>query len=78
MMYAHTSQPPCSACPLSLVAHSPWRASGLTPDSPIFPHQVEFRGDKVVTTAYMDDFPFPYYVALQVRRHLADRGSAMV
>ena len=29
--------------------------------------QVEFRGDKVVTTAYMDDFPFPYYVALQVR-----------
>ena len=26
---------------------------------------VEFKGDKVVTTSYLDNFPFPYYMAIQ-------------
>ena len=26
---------------------------------------VSFKGDKVSTAAYLDDFPFPYYVAIQ-------------
>jgi midasin len=26
---------------------------------------VSFRGDKVVTQSYLEDFPFPYYVAIQ-------------
>ena len=34
-------------------------------DSIFNTRSVEFRGDKVVTSRYMDHFPFPYYVALQ-------------
>ena len=34
-------------------------------DSIFHTRSVEFHGDRVVTTRYMDDFPFPYYVALQ-------------
>jgi midasin len=26
---------------------------------------VEFEGDKIVTKNYLDDFPFPYYIAIQ-------------
>ena len=38
----------------------------LDPKDSIFnTRTVEFKGDKVVTSAYLDDFPFPYYVAIQ-------------
>ena len=33
---------------------------------------VEFRGDKVTTSAYLDNFPFPYYVTIQRLDALAD------
>ena len=38
----------------------------LDPKDSIFnTRTVEFKGDKVVTSSYLDDFPFPYYVAIQ-------------
>ena len=38
----------------------------LDPKDSIFnTRTVEFKGYKVVTSAYLDDFPFPYYVAIQ-------------
>ena len=33
---------------------------------------VEFRGDKIVTRNYLDDFPFPYYFAIQKLESLPD------
>jgi len=33
---------------------------------------VSFKGDKVFTTAYLDDFPFPYYVAIQQLQSLPE------
>ncbi len=33
---------------------------------------VEFKGDKVVTTSYLDNFPFPYYMAIQKLDALPD------
>jgi midasin len=33
---------------------------------------VEFRDSRVVTKAYLDDFPFPYYVAIQRSEALPD------
>lgn len=33
---------------------------------------VSFRGDKVVTSSYFDEFPFPYYVAIQKLEALPD------
>lgn len=46
---------------------SPSLPLSRTQDSIFNTRSVEFRGDKVVTSAYLDDFPFPYYMALQVR-----------
>lgn len=34
-------------------------------DSIFNTRSVEFRGDRVVTTSYLDNFPFPYYIAIQ-------------
>jgi midasin len=34
-------------------------------DSVFNTRSVEFKDEKVVTSAYLDDFPFPYYVAIQ-------------
>lgn len=36
---------------------------------------VEFKGDKVVTSSYLDNFPFPYYVTIQRSDGLADALS---
>merc|ERR1712022_3233 len=33
---------------------------------------VEFVGDKIVTSSYLDNFPFPYYVAIQDLEALPD------
>ena len=41
-------------------------------DSIFNTRSVEFRGDKVVTSSYMDDFPFPYYVAINKLEVLPD------
>ena len=54
-------------CP-SLLSSLPYIYDTLPtdPKDSIFnTRSVEFHGDRVVTTRYMDDFPFPYYVALQ-------------
>jgi midasin len=41
-------------------------------DSIFNTRSVEFRGDKVVTSAYLDHFPFPYYIAIQRLESLPD------
>jgi midasin len=41
-------------------------------DSVFNTRSVEFRGDKVVTSAYLDNFPFPYYLAIQRLEALPD------
>lgn len=41
-------------------------------DSIFNTRSVEFRGDRVVTSAYLDNFPFPYYIAIQKLEAMPD------
>jgi len=41
-------------------------------DSIFNTRSVEFRGDRVVTSAYLDNFPFPFYLAIQRLEALPD------